>query len=80
MATHFPQYSEVFQWLADKGWLVLQYTPADNAKNFGASLYALSPAGQEWLFRFNTHNDLYQWKSQAEVTISGDIAAEVRKP
>lgn len=77
---HYPQYQAIYQWLEKHGWLVLQYTPADGVKGFGAVLYALSPAGLEWQFRFNTHNDLAIWNSQAEVRISGSVQAEVYKP
>lgn len=66
-----PNYAEVYKWLMETGWLVLQYSPARIEDKIGAELLALSPAGVEWRFRFNTSNELSGWSTLAECKISG---------
>lgn len=78
--TTSPAYPVVYQWLESQAWLPLQYTPADMATDIGATLYALSPAGVEWRFHFNTHNVLSGWDNQQTVRVSGEIQAEIYRP
>ncbi len=70
----------IFEWLSAEQWLILQYMPCNQAKHHGATLHALSPAGVEWRFHFNTRNELSGYACQNVYRGTGEIEAEVHRP